>query len=59
MILGREIIIRTDNLSVARALENQSGTQTPEEQRYISIIKEYNPKVMFIPGQRNVVADAL
>ena len=58
-IVGRQIIIRTDNLSVARALENQSGTQTPEEQRYISIIKEYSPKVMFIQGQKNVVADAL
>ena len=39
MILGREIIIRTDNLSVARALENQSGTQTPEEQYF------YNKRV--------------
>ena len=58
-ILGREIIIKTDNKSVANALENQSGTQTPDEQRYISIIKEYNPKVVFIPGQKNVVADAL
>ena len=58
-IIGRELFVRTDSLSVAKAINNPMGNQSPMEQRYIAAIKEYNPIVTHISGDENKVADAL
>ena len=58
-VLGRELIIRTDSKAVERAISNELGNQTPHEQRWICAIKEFNPMVIHIEGQDNVVADSL
>ena len=58
-VLGRELIIRTDSKAVERAITNELGNQCPYEQRWICAIKEFNPMVIHIEGQDNVVADSL
>ena len=58
-IVGRELIVRTDNKSVEAAVNNPIGNQSPMEQRYIAAIKEYNPTVIYIAGSDNMVADIL
>ena len=58
-VLGRTLIIRTDSKSVERAIINEIGNQSPAEQRWICAIKEFNPIIRHIDGQKNVVADSL
>ena len=58
-IIGRQLFVKTDSLSVAKAINNPIGNQSPIEQRYIAAIKEFNPTVSHITGNENKVADAL
>ena len=58
-VIGRNLIVRTDSLSVAKAINNPMGKQSPMEQRYIAAIKEFNPIVTHVSGDENKVADAL
>ena len=58
-IRGRKIIVYTDNISLANALANSSGTHAPVERSWIAEIKEYAPDVRHIPGTLNHVPDFL
>ena len=56
---GRRLIIRTDHRSLVRAIENPEGLHSPLERRMLYQIKEYMPKILFLPGNCNAVADHL
>ena len=58
-ILGRRLLIRTDNKALVGAINNTLKDQSPMEQRYIMLIKEFDPEVAHIAGSNNTVADAL
>ena len=58
-ILGRNLLIRSDNKALVRAISNTLKNQSPMEQRYIMLIKEFNPEIEHIAGVNNKVADTL
>ena len=51
-VIGRKLIVRTDSLSVEKAINNPLGKQSPMEQRYIAAIKEFNPIVTHVSGDK-------
>ena len=58
-ILGRRLLIRSDNKALVGAINNKLKDQSPMEQRYIMLIKEFDPEIAHIAGSNNIVADAL
>ena len=58
-ILGRRLLIRSNNKALVRAINNKLKDQSPMEQRYIMLIKEFDPEIAHIAGSNNTVADAL
>ena len=58
-ILGRKLLIRSDNKALVGAINNKLKDQSPMEQRYIMLIKEFDPEIAHIAGSNNIVADAL
>lgn len=58
-IRGRELIFRTDHKPIINAMSNPEGQHSPEERRMIYHLKEYLPKMMYIAGKENVIADFL
>ena len=55
--MGRKFIIRTDQKSL-RALLDQV-VQTPEQQKYLAKLLDYQYTIMYKPGKENRIADAL
>ena len=58
-IIGRELTIFSDSLSVVNAIQKGPTTQPPSEQRWLCVIREYNPRAEHVSGSVNVVADCL
>ena len=58
-ILGRRLLIRSDNKALVGAINNELKDQSPMELRYIMLIKEFDPEIAHIAGSSNTVADAL
>ena len=56
---GRRLLIRTDHRSLVRAIENPEGLHSPLERRMIYQIQEYMPKIIYLAGNFNTVADHL
>jgi hypothetical protein len=58
-IRGRDLIFRTDHKSLVNAMSNPEGQHSPEERRMIYHLKEYLPTLMYLSGDKNVIADLL
>ena len=56
ILLGHEIVVYTDhkNLTIVTTVH-----QSRRIQRWRWVIEEYGPKLTYLPGEKNVVADAL
>ena len=58
-IRGRHLIIRTDHASLVRAVEKGYGEHSPSEIRMLCYVKEFNPQMIYIKGEENIIADTL
>ena len=58
-IRHRNLIVRTDHLSLVSAIQNESGCHSPREQSMIAYCKEFSPQMRFIKGKDNIFADML
>ena len=58
-IRHRNLIVRTDHSALINAIENETGCHSPREEGMIAYIKEYAPKMRFVKGAENTVADML
>ena len=58
-IIGRQLRVKTDHRALVDAINNATGDHSPKEEKYIAIIKEYAPKMEYIPGDQNKTADLL
>ena len=56
MLLGHDILVHTDHKNLTRATTDH---QSRRIQRWRWIIEEYGPKLQYVQGDKNVVADAL
>ena len=58
-IRGRSLILRTDHAALVHALNRGEGNHSAVENRMVSYIKEYLPEVIYLTGDKNIVADVL
>ena len=58
---GRKLIVRTDHSPLVKAVNNGvgMGEHSLHEERYIQYIKDYQPAMIYIKGEENVIADFL
>ena len=57
MLLGQEVIIRSDHRPLRELI--QAKEPTGRLARWILLLQEYAPKIEYVKGKENVVADAL
>lgn len=58
MLEGRVFKIITDHRPLVHALET-IAERSPIQKRYLSFISQFSSEIVYIPGEENVVADAL
>ena len=58
-IYGRRCILKTDHKALVSAIANPSGIHSPNEERMLQFIKEFNLNTIHIEGNQNQVADCL
>ena len=56
---GSEFTIKTDHQPIVHAFSRISDTPSNRQRRHLSYISEFNCKLMYVPGTKNPVADAL
>ena len=56
---GRTVVLVTDHKSLVNAVNNGQGDHSIHESGMIAYIKEFNPRMIHIPGSENPVADSL
>jgi RNase H-like domain found in reverse transcriptase len=54
ILLGQQIVVFTDHLNLTCKTFN-----TERVMRWRLLLKEYSPEICYIPGEHNIVADAL
>lgn len=59
MLEGRRFVIFTDHKPLTFAMDSNSNSRLPHEQRYLKYISCFTTDIRHISGSNNVVADAL
>ena len=58
-IVGRHCILKTDHKALLGAISNPTGVHSPNEERMLQFIKEFNLITKHVDGKENQVADCL
>ena len=59
MLEGRYFVIQTDHTPLVKALEQRPEKASPQQLNQLDYISQFCATFQYIPGERNVVADAL
>lgn len=56
---GREFVIFSDHRPLSFAFQQRSDKCSPRQQRHLEYIGQFSTNIQYLPGDKNVVADAL
>lgn len=59
MLEGREFVIFTDHKPLTFAFTKNSDKCSPRQQRHLEFIGQFSTQIVYLPGDKNCVADAM